>query len=43
MKRLLIVLISTLFATTLQAQAPYSAVLRIMNPGVELRRIHTEA
>ncbi len=43
MKRLLIVLISTLFATTVQAQAPYSAVLRIMNPGVELRRIHTEA
>ena len=37
------VLLGLIVVTGVSAQSPYSAVLRIMNTGVELRRLNTEA
>lgn len=43
MKRLVFVLILLLATATVAAQGRYAAVLRVLNTGVEFRRINTEA
>jgi hypothetical protein len=42
-KRLWLILVALLIAATVQAQLPYSAALRVLNVGVEFRRLNTEA